>query len=385
MNCQDVQKFVYTYLDAEFEDRERAEFEAHLTLCDPCRGAVERDASFRDAVRRHLHTPPVDTALAARVQQRLSQTHRSANLSRSLGVPLALAASMALALVSWRAMQTSNDPEITLPAVAELAPEAASPAMPPTADLAAAPARPAPGAAVAAADSVRTSDPKLVELRAQALAALAPKPAEPGAERAPDAPESAARMLPVNPRDDVRLASGPASGEVLGGGVDSDFLVQRSRFGAVRSASSLRAIVRAHARPLPPEVHGTSREVQRFLAERLPFVGAPPIAEGVGVRLYGARLSQMAGRPVVQYYYDTFGKPLTAFRFVAQTGDEPIDDPEVVQASPGDPRAKADGMVVDRLAGYAILHAMRGDDLVCVVSELDAAELRNLLQGPTAL
>ena len=33
MNCQDVQKFAFTYLDGEFDSRERAEFEEHLRLC----------------------------------------------------------------------------------------------------------------------------------------------------------------------------------------------------------------------------------------------------------------------------------------------------------------------------------------------------------------
>ena len=72
MNCQDVQKFAYTYLDAEFDGRERGEFETHLRMCLPCRETVERDALFRDMVRSKLGAVDASCGdLKLRLQTRL--------------------------------------------------------------------------------------------------------------------------------------------------------------------------------------------------------------------------------------------------------------------------------------------------------------------------
>jgi len=170
---------------------------------------------------------------------------------------------------------------------------------------------------------------------------------------------------------------------VLDGGIDEQFLLQRSPFGAVRSAANLRAMVRSHVHPLPAEIDGSASVVQAYLAKRVPEVGAPPIGEGVGVRLTGARLTQIGGQPVVRYDYRAYGKPLTAFRFISQRPRDPFLDPEVIESSPGQPDERDEGVVLDRLAGYALLHSMRNRELVSIVTDLDGPKLLHLLRTPT--
>ena len=375
MNCQDIQKFAYTYLDGEFGDREQAEFETHLGMCPPCRGVVGRDATFRDAVRRHLEPAPGDPELQARVHKRLSEAHRRARMSRTLAVPLALAASMALAVISWQAMRQGPavDPGLALSetpaAVAELKAEetsaVAANADPEVAAKASDKLTRAAAAATAAALRVAQAEPAQLP-----MAAVIPTPI----------------AAPTRSDDTVRqvAALGPAA-QVMGGGLNADSLAQSGPFGAIRSPANLRAMVRSHVRPLPPEVRGPTPTVQRFLRERLPFVGPPPIADGVGVQLHGARLGQFAGRPVVHYSYEAFGKPLTVLRFVQVPGAEPFEDPDVVQTSPGDPRAVTEGTLLDRLAGYSVLHSLRGGELTCLISELGGNELHHLIRAPTEL
>ena len=369
MNCQDIQKFAYTYLDGEFGDREQGEFETHLGMCPPCRGVVGRDATFRDAVRRHLEPAPGDPELQDRVHKRLREAHRRARMSRTLAVPLALAASIALAVISWQAMRQGPavDPGLALgetpAAVAELKVEETSAVAADANPEVAAKASDKQTAAATAALRVAQGEPAQLP-----MAAVIP------------APTAAPTRSPVR-----QVAALGSTAQVMGGGLNADSLARSDPFGAIRSPANLRAMVRSHVRPLPPEVRGPTPTVQRFLRERLPFVGPPPIADGVGVQLHGARLGQFACRPVVHYSYEAFGKPLTVLRFVHVPGAEPFEDPDVVQTSPGDPRAVTEGTLLDRLAGYSVLHSLRGGELTCLISELGGNELHHLIRAPTEL
>jgi len=341
VNCQDIQKFAYTFLDREFDDRDQAEFQTHLGMCPPCRDTVERDASFRDAVRRHLTPTCADPDIRQGVHRRLREAHQKARMSRTVAIPLALAASMALAVLSWQALRQGNVDDSLVAVVVT----------------------PSPVAMVAA-----------------------PTPA-PTPVNTPAVVVKTPVVLPV-PRvsDDVKLvAEQHQPAQVMGGSLNANAMARRSPFGAIRSPANLRAMVRSHVQPLPPEVRGRAEVVQRFLSERLPYVGPPPIADGVGVQLHGARLTRFAGRPVVHYYYQSYGKPLTVFRFVRIPGEEPFEDPEVERASPGDPNASTDGALLDQLAGYSILHSLRGGELTCLVSELGGDELHALIRAPTML
>ena len=373
MNCQSIQKFTYTYLDGEFEERESAEFESHLSVCPACRDTVKQDAMFRESVRKNLHdATDMPEGLSGRVQQRLAQAHREASRSRRLQVPLALAASLALAVVSWQALkgqqgQAPTD-EVTV---------AQSAAQPATIEPVVATPTVAPRKESVTARNA-TNEPNTEPLVVVAAPTMEPT------LQPPTLPVQAPPEAEVDSSAAIRLVSDERpEAEVLDGGIDEQFLLQRSRFGAVRSAANLRAMVRSHVHPIPAEIDGSASVVQAYLAKRVPGVGAPPIGEGVGVRLAGARLTQIGGQPVVRYDYRAYGKPLTAFRFISQRPRDPFLDPEVVESSPGQPDERNEGVVLDRLAGYALLHSMRDGELVSIVTDLDGPQLLHLLRTPT--
>jgi anti-sigma factor RsiW len=102
MNCHDVQKFAYSYLDCEFDAREKGEFEAHLAACLPCRSAVGRDAAFRLTIRDRLQQPTPCPGLEARVRGRLDR-HARNTFTRKVVLPFALAAGIAGSVVVWQA------------------------------------------------------------------------------------------------------------------------------------------------------------------------------------------------------------------------------------------------------------------------------------------
>lgn len=111
LECSDVERSVDPYLDREFDDRERAEIDVHLSACPRCRALVERQARLRAALRAKLRealggdapggrAPP---ALRSRIEEALAR-HRMPFWRRALSpVPIAsLAACVAgILLVLW--------------------------------------------------------------------------------------------------------------------------------------------------------------------------------------------------------------------------------------------------------------------------------------------
>jgi hypothetical protein len=356
VNCEDTMKFSFTYLDDEFDARDKIEFETHLAMCGKCRQAVEFDAKFRDTVRKHLIAPPADPELRNRVEARLSSARRQARLSRTLTVPLALAASIALAVISYRGLSNAENPAPELPAMASVATNVA----PPTADH---------GGALAE----RHSQPALAGLVAAARAPGAPAQVVPSAGVSPRAVAAGRAVRLVNSERPV--AQGALTG-VRGGGVRGNATAQDWPIAEARSASGLRTMVKMHATPLPDEVRGSAAKVQAYLGARMSGVGAPPIAEGTGVRVRGARFSQVAGHPVVVYRYTAFGKLLTALRFLKPTGSAPFDEPDAENA------AGLEGTLDDHLAGYAVLHVLRRGVRYALVSEMSLDAMKALLDVP---
>lgn len=337
MNCEDTMKFSFAYLDGEFDARDKIEFEAHLSMCGPCREAVEVDARFRKTVRKHLVAPPMDPELRERVQARLSSARRQARLSRTLTVPLALAASFALAVVAYRGLSTNeaNKAEITVAAAAPIADEVAkSPAESGAVQVAvAAPARPRP---------------------------------EPTIGAAPTQPAAAGNIRQV--AEERRVRAGALTG-VRGHADAGDWPIVEAR-----SPASLKAMVKMHAAPLPYEVQGDAAAVQAYLRARMRDVGPPPISEGTGVHIHGARFSQVAGHPVVVYRYAAFGKAVTAIRFLKDAGKGPFDEPSAA-GTPG----RLEGTLDDNLAGYTVLHVLRDGTRYALVSELELEPMQALL------
>lgn len=347
MNCSDIQKFAFTYLDCEFDARERGEFETHLRMCQPCRAAVERDDLFRNMVRNHLATPAADPACRARVRDAMTRAHRR-QTSRAIAVPLALAAGAAIVVVAWRVAPREQPLE-------QIAQPDAQP-------LVAQPRAPMP-MSVAGAGLIRPAAvraPVRSEPRFE-VGALTPPPSY--------APRAA-------PKAGIQLASTMPEpvGEVLGGALSPNSMSERSPFGAVRSDESLRTMARIHAANLPPEVGGPATRVQRYLATRVPQIGPLPVSEGAGVTLQGARIAMIGAQAVVIYSYSAYGVPLTVVSR-AKAG-HPADDPEVEETSPG--ARGPTGVLLDRRAGLYLLHVVSHDRVLTLVSELGAPALMQL-------
>jgi len=73
LRCAGIQRFVDTYLDAEFGDSERSEFELHLNDCESCRQKVKVQAEWRMAVRNAAPREKAPAALRNRVQRSLAK------------------------------------------------------------------------------------------------------------------------------------------------------------------------------------------------------------------------------------------------------------------------------------------------------------------------
>lgn len=107
MRCSEVSKFVYVYLDGEFEPRECAEFEQHVQSCGVCRDRVEFERTFHALLRERLARPTAPAALRGRILAEIDRTEPSGALGRVLPFPLAvkllpaLAAAAVAAVVLW--------------------------------------------------------------------------------------------------------------------------------------------------------------------------------------------------------------------------------------------------------------------------------------------
>lgn len=353
MNCEDTMKFSFTYLDGEFDDRDKVEFEAHLSACGHCRGSVEHDAKFRDAVRKHLVAPPVEADFKARLAARLDESERERHWSRSAGVPLALAAALAAAIgVSQLLGTTAPEPGHVIVAAQDSQGEHA---------VAKAAVKPE-----SAGDSA-TAKARISGNKAVAQAAV-------GAVRAPAKVASAAVAGQVRLVNNDRSVSIGAIAGVAGQADEGDWPVAEAR-----SPAGLRTLVKLHATPLPDEVQGGASKVQAYLGARMRGVGAPPIGEGTGVHITGARFSQIAGHPVVVYRYSAFSKPLTALRFLQPEGAAPFAEDKPRPGIPGEERTGLDGTLDDHLAGYTVLHVLRGGTRFALISELELEPMKALL------
>jgi hypothetical protein len=399
MNCQDVQKFAFTYLDAEFDARERGEFEEHLRLCCGCRTQVSRDAMMKDLVARHLHASPCQGAdqrlqveqLRARVCQGMERSQRR-QIQTSIGVSVAALAVMAVAVGQLlpgdhghrgedglgRSDQLTGGQAGAKPLLAKasgsLHQAAATPPSTPAqiaeqkANWPAVIPQPLPGQAATPLPAGRP------QLRADSLALQ-----DSGLRQAAD---RGAWMQPVS----ARMARGSledrgasAGGEVLAGVLSPGAMTQRSPFGAVRSEESLRQMVQLHLADLPPEISGPAARVQRYLQLRVPGAAALPLAEGAGVRLRGARIGVMAGQTVVIYNYTAYGSPLTV---VSRSRAQAL-EADVEQLGP-DQRGPS-GLVLDHRAGLQMLHVIAHEQMLTLVGDLPAPAMLQLLPAGSLL
>ena len=103
MNCQETQKFIHVYLDGEFADDDRRDFERHLRHCAHCRAMARFEERFKNALRSRVAplTPP--EGLERQVITRLRAEPAPASPLWKWGirvVPVGLAAGLLL-MLAW--------------------------------------------------------------------------------------------------------------------------------------------------------------------------------------------------------------------------------------------------------------------------------------------
>ena len=76
LRCAGVQRFTDTYLDGEFADEERAEFDAHLAGCATCREYVKTQADWKKAFVEAAPREGAPAALRNRVLRRIRRAER---------------------------------------------------------------------------------------------------------------------------------------------------------------------------------------------------------------------------------------------------------------------------------------------------------------------
>jgi anti-sigma factor RsiW len=101
MDCSELERAIDAYWDGELDDRERAEAEAHLSVCAPCRRRADAQGRVRLALRSRLQetlgarATPAPAALRERVTAALARERRP--LWRRVLSPIPVAAAAACA------------------------------------------------------------------------------------------------------------------------------------------------------------------------------------------------------------------------------------------------------------------------------------------------
>jgi len=111
MQCQDMEKFIHVYLDREFAQEDRADYERHLAACEHCRRLARFEQRFKAQLKTSLARPHLRLdereAVRARIMQTLAEApplpadHATRRWILRL-VPAAAAAGVLMALVLGR-------------------------------------------------------------------------------------------------------------------------------------------------------------------------------------------------------------------------------------------------------------------------------------------
>ena len=73
LRCAGISRFVDTYLDGEFAETDRAEFEGHLADCETCRGKVRVQAEWKSAIKAAAPREQAPAALRNRVARSIAR------------------------------------------------------------------------------------------------------------------------------------------------------------------------------------------------------------------------------------------------------------------------------------------------------------------------
>ncbi len=111
LRCAGVQRFVDAYLDGEFADSDRAELEAHVQSCEPCRNKVRAQADWKAAIKAAAPCEQAPAGLKNKVQRAIAREAKPLPPLRKWAVrvmPVAAAAglliSMGISRVNWSPM-----------------------------------------------------------------------------------------------------------------------------------------------------------------------------------------------------------------------------------------------------------------------------------------
>lgn len=117
MDCCELERSIDMYLDGEFDDRERAEAEAHLAKCPGCRAHAEAQRRLREALRAKLReamAPPsaagrAPAALRARLEESLARRRRPLWRRALAPIPIATLAACAAGFLVVLATHRADD------------------------------------------------------------------------------------------------------------------------------------------------------------------------------------------------------------------------------------------------------------------------------------
>ncbi len=73
LRCAGISRFVDTYLDGEFAETDRAEFEAHLSDCEGCRAKVRVQAEWKQAIKAAAPHELAPAALRNRIARSIAR------------------------------------------------------------------------------------------------------------------------------------------------------------------------------------------------------------------------------------------------------------------------------------------------------------------------
>jgi len=82
---------------------------------------------------------------------------------------------------------------------------------------------------------------------------------------------------------------------------------------------AIKHAVTAHHRELPTEIEGPSERVRDYLQRSVSFAVEAPLPESPGVKLIGARLTQVRGEPAVVYQYRVGARRLSVLQTMHRT------------------------------------------------------------------
>lgn len=111
MNCGECRKHVHPYLGSELEVQINLEILEHLNACSHCREIFDTEEAAWERVRSVIGAEHAPDAFRASLPQVLAHTDRRETWSRTFAyaVPLAIAAALAVFLLSERATDPHQD------------------------------------------------------------------------------------------------------------------------------------------------------------------------------------------------------------------------------------------------------------------------------------